>query len=125
MNLFHVKVYYRRIRATFFPPPKGRRNGRKVSFVDHMTDKMAGARLGDLDIKTTVLFVCDIQEKFSPHIQYFDVIIEGAKRLVCMKLPSSYFSAMPVSSLRSLPFISYYFLQGRKFFVQWDVCITP
>jgi len=43
---------------------------------------MAGIRrYGDLNLSQTVLFVCDIQERFRKAIKYFDQIAEVANRL--------------------------------------------
>ena len=44
---------------------------------------MAGIRrYGDLNLSQTVVFVCDIQERFRKAIKYFDQIAEVANRLV-------------------------------------------
>ncbi|XP_077993695.1 isochorismatase domain-containing protein 1-like [Glandiceps talaboti] len=44
---------------------------------------MAATRtLGNLSIETTALFVCDIQEKFRPHIKHFADILSVSQRLV-------------------------------------------
>ena len=46
-------------------------------------ESMALSRLGNLQLKKTVFFLCDMQEKFRPAITYFRDIVEVAKRMVC------------------------------------------
>ena len=49
-------------------------------------ESMALSRLGNLQLKKTVFFLCDMQEKFRPAITYFRDIVEVAKRMVCFTL---------------------------------------
>ena len=39
-------------------------------------------KLGNLAAESTVFFLCDMQEKFKPVIQFFSEVVEVAKRLV-------------------------------------------
>ncbi|XP_054169159.1 isochorismatase domain-containing protein 2-like [Oppia nitens] len=41
------------------------------------------ARVGQLSAKKSALFLCDLQEKFRPMIQYFPAIVEVSRRLLC------------------------------------------
>lgn len=43
---------------------------------------MSCRSLGRLVSKNSILFLCDIQEKFRPMIQYFDGIVECSRRIV-------------------------------------------
>ena len=36
----------------------------------------------NLEASKTAFFLCDMQEKFKPAIEYFDAIVEVARRLV-------------------------------------------
>ncbi|XP_070535627.1 isochorismatase domain-containing protein 1-like [Ptychodera flava] len=49
----------------------------------HCNTKMAASKtLGNLDTKSTAFFLCDMQEKFRPHIKYFADILTVTQRLV-------------------------------------------
>lgn len=41
--------------------------------------------VGDLCKEESVLFVCDLQQKFKPAIQHFESVVEGTNRLVSIK----------------------------------------
>ncbi|XP_033118595.1 isochorismatase domain-containing protein 2-like [Anneissia japonica] len=42
---------------------------------------MASRRVGQISVRTASLFLCDMQEKFRPNIQYFPQIVEVARRM--------------------------------------------
>lgn len=44
--------------------------------------KAAGYSVGKLTANNTMLFVCDIQEKFRKTIQYFDAVVTNSSRLL-------------------------------------------
>ena len=43
---------------------------------------MACRNVGQLVAKQTAVFLCDLQEKFRPSIQYFDAIVDVSSRLL-------------------------------------------
>ena len=43
---------------------------------------MAARKFGKISLKNTALFICDMQEKFRPTIQYYPQIINVANRLL-------------------------------------------
>ena len=43
---------------------------------------MAAKRLGKLAVKNSCLFLCDMQEKFRPTIQYFPQIVSVSARML-------------------------------------------
>ena len=56
--------------------------------------KMAAPIYGDLSKEESVLFVCDLQQKFKPVIQHFESVVEGANRLVSMQSRSILHSSL-------------------------------
>ena len=42
---------------------------------------MASRKVGQISLKNTALFLCDMQEKFSSTIKYFPQIVEVASRM--------------------------------------------
>ena len=44
--------------------------------------KMAAKRLGKLAVKNSCLFLCDMQEKFRPTIQYFPQVVSVSARML-------------------------------------------
>ena len=64
---------------------------------------MAAPIYGDLSKEESVLFVCDLQQKFKPVIQHFESVVEGANRLVSMQSRSSL-------HLRLYQYVLYYYL---------------
>ncbi|XP_038052885.1 isochorismatase domain-containing protein 2-like [Patiria miniata] len=55
------------------------------------TSTMASRQIGKILIRNSALFLCDMQEKFRPTIQYFPQIVEVARRIFraaeIMKIP--------------------------------------
>ena len=43
---------------------------------------MSVCRVGQLATKQTAVFLCDLQEKFRPMIQYFPAIVEVSSRIL-------------------------------------------
>ena len=42
---------------------------------------MAGRKVGQIAVKNSALFLCDMQEKFAPTIKYFPQIVQVASRM--------------------------------------------
>ena len=62
-------------------------------------------RLGKLEPTHTALFVCDIQEKFSPSITHFDTIVKNTERLV--KVVNML--GIPVIATEQYPKVNFFF----------------
>ena len=59
-------------------------------------------RLGKLDPSHSVIFVCDVQEKFAPSITHFDTIVNNTERL----LKASNMLGIPTIATEQYPKVS-------------------
>ena len=78
--------------------------------------KMASKKLGQVFIRNSALFLCDMQEKFRPTIQYFPQIVEVASRMYraakIMEIPTIITEQYPKGKVVLL-----FFLQIKVFFL--------
>lgn len=64
-SIFYYNFYYNSIKVQF-----------------NLQFKMSVCRVGLLSIKNSAVFLCDLQEKFRPMIQYFPEIVEVSSRVL-------------------------------------------